>query len=43
MCRLCDFVTFSINDITNHISTIHNIDLNLITSKKIMEDYILSK
>lgn len=43
MCRLCDFITLSANDIKNHILTIHNIDLNNIPNKKNIEDYILSK
>lgn len=43
MCRLCDFVTFNVNEIVNHILIIHNIDLNNATNAKKINEYVLSK
>ncbi|VVC33262.1 Hypothetical protein CINCED_3A011483 [Cinara cedri] len=43
ICRLCDFIASSVNDIFNHISCIHNIDINEIKYKHNFENCILNE
>lgn len=42
MCRLCNFITSSVNDIMSHILIAHNIDLND-SNHTNLEEFILSK
>lgn len=43
MCRLCNFITPSVDDIITHVLNVHGIHTNNIDNTNNLDGYILSK